>query len=771
MNLTDLSTIFNALPSSFLILKADRDLTIVEVNDVFCKNTNTIKNEIIGLPLFFIFPENPNDVDSNGKNTLKSSYQYVISKKIKHEMGVFKYDIQIRNTDDYEERHWQVNNYPVFDTNGNVEFIINSGQDVTESVLSDKISKQEVKLTNDRYKAITNATNDIIWDWELVSGKVLWNNAIEIVLGFRNIPKIENIEWWIKNIHPEDRERVHNSIYSAIDNHKEKWNDEYRLICENGEYKYFFDRSYIIRDEKSNAIRMIGSKLDITERRKMEEEISRSEFLLSEAGRLGKIGGWEADLNNNSIWTKTVYDIFDVDYNFDRESAETFKLFKPSSREVIIDAVDTATSKKTGWDLDLQLIKNDKWVRSVGEVVLDDNNDVVKLRGVFIDINDYKVAEDAIQQSKKMQEALNAVLIDHINIIKEKDLTIEKTKEFQFLADSIPQIVWTSKPDGNLDYYNQFWFDYTGMTLEETLGWGWKPVLHPDDLENCVKVWTESYTTGKPYNVEYRFKRASDGVYKWHLGRALPMKNEKGEIVKWFGTCTDIDEYKKAIDLQNQIIHFEDFNQIVAHNLRGPAGSIKTIIDMISDSPSLEEKEDLLGMLKKSSNSLNNTLNELMSVLEVRNNKNLTYDNCDLHELVINIENMLTGEIHKKGATIETHFEITEIKFPKIYLESIFYNLISNSLKYSRSDVPPKISICSKLIDGKVMLTFSDNGLGIDLNLHGKNMFKLNKIFHKGFDSKGVGLFMTKTQIETFGGKILVESEPNAGTKFIILLK
>jgi PAS domain S-box-containing protein len=119
-------------------------------------------------------------------------------------------------------------------------------------------------------------------------------------------------------------------------------------------------------------------------------------------------------------------------------------------------------------------------------------------------------------------------------------------KGFRQLADAMPQIVWTARPDGGLDYYNQRWFDYTGMTLEETQGWGWGQVLHADDLQNCIDIWNESVRTGRPYEIKYRFKRASDGVYRWHLGRASAVRDDEGRIIKWFGTCTDIDDQKRT---------------------------------------------------------------------------------------------------------------------------------------------------------------------------------------------------------------------------------
>ncbi len=122
----------------------------------------------------------------------------------------------------------------------------------------------------------------------------------------------------------------------------------------------------------------------------------------------------------------------------------------------------------------------------------------------------------------------------------------QSLRRYVFLADSLPQIIWTARPDGGLDYYNKAWYQYTGLSFEETKDWGWGPVLHPDDLGPCVARWTESVRTGEPYEVEYRFKRAADGASRWHLGRALPMRDGQGVITQWVGTCTDIHEQKSA---------------------------------------------------------------------------------------------------------------------------------------------------------------------------------------------------------------------------------
>jgi diguanylate cyclase (GGDEF)-like protein/PAS domain S-box-containing protein len=151
-------------------------------------------------------------------------------------------------------------------------------------------------------------------------------------------------------------------------------------------------------------------------------------------------------------------------------------------------------------------------------------------------------------------DATQAVLrdvTDRFALERERNARVlaqQSEAQFRLLTEAIPQIVWTANPDGWLDYYNQRWFDYTGLTLEQTQGWGWGAVLHPDDLALCEERWHHAYTSGEPYEVEYRFKRARDGVYRWHLGRAMPVRDETGAIVKWFGTCTDIDDQKRAID-------------------------------------------------------------------------------------------------------------------------------------------------------------------------------------------------------------------------------
>ncbi len=128
---------------------------------------------------------------------------------------------------------------------------------------------------------------------------------------------------------------------------------------------------------------------------------------------------------------------------------------------------------------------------------------------------------------------------------QQEERILAQEAHFRFLADAVPQMVWTARPDGFADYYNQQWFAYTGMTAQQTERGEWGPV-HPDDVKNSKRVWDHSVNTGEPYQVEHRFKRISDGAYRWHLCRAVRLQDELGGTVKWFGTCTDVHDYKEA---------------------------------------------------------------------------------------------------------------------------------------------------------------------------------------------------------------------------------
>ena len=235
---------------------------------------------------------------------------------------------------------------------------------------------------------------------------------------------------------------------------------------------------------------------------------------------------------------------------------------------------------------------------------------------------------------------------------------------------------------------------------------------------------------------------------------------------------TSNNQYKKIQQLK-------DINHMMAHNLRGPAGNIKMIAEILMNKNIVESNPDgeatglfpvdeAIKYIHESSTSLLNTLNILMESTDIDLIEGRERSLCNLEYLIGQITCQLGGLIALKKATIELDLEITDIKYPISYLESTVYNFINNALKYSRDDVPVIIKISTHMLDGRIVLSVKDNGIGIDLDKYAGKIFQLNQIFHKGYDSKGVGLYLTKMQVESMGGTISVKSKINEGSEFIV---
>lgn len=227
------------------------------------------------------------------------------------------------------------------------------------------------------------------------------------------------------------------------------------------------------------------------------------------------------------------------------------------------------------------------------------------------------------------------------------------------------------------------------------------------------------------------------------------------------------NELITALNYQNK--QLDDFAHLTSHNIRSPAVNIFSLISLIDDKSTIEDYKFIFEKLSQVSKNLNETLNELIEVLHVKKNSDIEKQKINFEELFNKVIQSLQGDIILNNAEITSSFKVPEIEYPKAYLESIFYNLLSNSIKYRSPEIPLKVHVETERVNGKIQLSVTDNGLGIDLDKYGHLIFGLRKIFHRNKNAKGIGLFMTKTQIETMGGQIFVESEVDKGTTFKVV--
>ena len=224
-----------------------------------------------------------------------------------------------------------------------------------------------------------------------------------------------------------------------------------------------------------------------------------------------------------------------------------------------------------------------------------------------------------------------------------------------------------------------------------------------------------------------------------------------------------------TIDLKRKNDQLEEFTQIVSHNLRSPIGNILSLLTFMETSTSQEDKAQLMSYLKESTSNALTTLEELNEVLKVKQNKNIEKQLLEFDKVFNQVRTMISAKIAECSAEIKSDFSrAPTIVYPNIYLESIFLNLLTNALKYRKPDQKPLIELKTYYDKKHIVLEIKDNGLGINLDRYGHQIFKLQKTFHKHPESRGIGLFMIKNQIEAMGGEISIKSKENIGTTFFI---
>ncbi len=350
----------------------------------------------------------------------------------------------------------------------------------------------------------------------------------------------------------------------------------------------------------------------------------------------------------------------------------------------------------------------------------------------------------------------------------------ETERRYRFLIDSIPQQVWTGLPDGSLDFVNEKVVEYFERPAGAIIGDGWQDVIHPDDLPGVVERWTHSLTTGDDYEVEFRLLRPT-GAYRWHLGRAQAQRDPDGQIVRWFGTNTDLHDLKEAEagrdrmhrELTRSNEDLDRFAYVASHDLKAPLRGIANLAAWIrtdlGDTAS-EETAHHLDLLEGRCQRLEGLIDGLLHYSRA-GRAGRSVEPVDGAALLRDVIDLLdTGS----GAQVEIDGELPNFRVEKALLEQVFLNLISNAIQYSDKETPV-IRVAARPAERTGFHEFSvaDDGPGIAERYHDRiwEIFQTLQSRDK-VESTGIGLAVVKKIVEAQGGEVGIESEEGAGATF-----
>jgi two-component system CheB/CheR fusion protein len=387
------------------------------------------------------------------------------------------------------------------------------------------------------------------------------------------------------------------------------------------------------------------------------------------------------------------------------------------------------------------------------------------------------------------------------NAMQDKIDAEKKNSElFRFIADAMPQKVWTADEKGNRNYFNRQWLDYTGKTLEELQDDGWKIFIHPEDLPETIKCWKQSVETGNDFEMEDR-KRDKDGKYKWHLTRATAFKDSTGKIKMWVGTNTEVEKQKmqslefeyavkgrtqeieqKNKDLEKMNHELEAFTYISSHDLQEPLRKIQTFTSRLLEKEKLnlsDTSKDYFLRIKAAAQRMQILIQDLLSFSRITSSE-IKFELIDLTDIIKEVKSECKDFIKEKNATVETG-EMCKIKLIPFQFRQLLQNLLSNALKFSKPGINPHITIDCKKIPGNSSpiggenqvyhITFTDNGIGFEQHFS-KQIFQLFQKLHgkDEYPGTGIGLAIVKKIVENHNGIITAESQLGNGVRIDIYI-
>lgn len=551
---------------------------------------------------------------------------------------------------------------------------------------------------------------------------------------------------------------------------------------------------------------IVQSTADVTELVQSSEQLRLANLKFEDAFTAGLIGSWSWDVDKDMVITdKGLAFLFGVSPQkaIDGLPLKTFMdAIHEEDREAVSDHITQTLASGTSFEAEYRTVDTSgvvRWVIARGRVERNSEGEPLQFPGVMIDISSRKRAEAELQDSEE---------------------------RLRFMADTMPQLVWITRSDGYHEYYNKQWYAFTGTQEGASDGEGWNDLFHPQDQALARKVWQRSLETGEPYEIKYRLHHAPSDSYRWVMGRALPFKNDKGEIIKWYGTCTDIDDSVKEIEMRKRLEQalkeeqarlesrveertsqlrltneglrkeikkrqrieqklreygeelqrsnkeLEEFAYVSSHDLQEPLRKIQAFGDLLVDEhgDKLGEGKEYLDRIQNSAQRMSALIEDLLTFSRVTT-KPSTPGPVDLNEIMHGAVADIQDRIEKEGGAVEVEAGLPTVLADEVHMRQLFQNLLSNGLKFHPKDRAPVVKVRSKKTDDGHVITIEDNGIGIE-ERHKERIFAVFQRLNtkQAFDGTGIGLAVCKKIIERYGGTITIESVVGTGTTFHITL-
>lgn len=624
----------------------------------------------------------------------------------------------------------------------------------------------EIEL-EERYRFILDAIEMGVWDWDIESEVMTWNENMYSLYGFEKDEKFNNIENFQAILYPDDKKRVNNEVEYAISTPGIEFESTFRIIKNETDIMYIQSVSKAYRDETGRAIRMVGLNRDVTKEKELEEEskkiAEKYDQILSPIG----IGIWDWDIVTDKFnWNETMYEVFGYDKNNEVNCYSDFKkLLHPDDTERVDKEIkNTINTPDVEFESDFCVLLDDgtiKHIRSVSKAYRDEDGKAVRMAGVSMDVTKERELEE---ESKELSEKYELILNNTKVGVWDWDIKSNKISRSRTILELF------EAPDNSDEN-----FDTTFGRFTEK--------VHPEDLKKLESD-MEKIRSGKIENFESEIRIITSNGTTKHLKSVVNNeKDDDGNLIRIYGIFLDnskIKEYEKElIEEKNKAEAASksksEFLANMSHEIRTPMNAIMGLTYLTQKTELDNKQKDYLDKIQKSSTSLLGILNDILDFSKVEAGKiELENIEFEIDDVLESVSDIVTDKADEKG--LEVIFSIDQdvpryIISDPLRIKQIILNLCSNAVKFTEhGEIILKIEkVASELNDVELKITISDTGIGINENQIG-NLFKTftqaDSSTTRKYGGSGLGLAISKNLVDLLGGKIGVTSEYGKGSNF-----
>ena len=507
-----------------------------------------------------------------------------------------------------------------------------------------------------------------------------------------------------------------------------------------------------IRDAGNRVSASLTICQDITDRRQNEQTFRDSERRYREIVETANEGIWTLDDQAKITFVnRRMADLVGYlpeemigqrkwDFMFGEDVAAMKALFERRRRGVAEEVADIRFRHHDGREI---------WTLMAARPLHNGTGRFIGALDLFSDITERRRAEQALRDSEE---------------------------RFRTLADNIAQLAWMADETGRVFWYNRRWFEYTGRTLEEMQGWGWQEVLHPDHVQSVIEKISRCFETGEIWEDTFPL-RARDGTYRWFLSQALPIRDERGAITRWFGTNTDVTDRREAEEALLEADRRKDeFLAVLAHELRSPLAPILTAARILqmkgSPDPQLQKPRETI---VRQTLQLSKLVDDLLDVGRITAGKlSLDKRRVELNDIVKQAVETCAPVIERRRHTLKVGFSEAPVYLDvdAARMVQVVGNLLNNAAKYMQEG--GRIHVTAFADGGTAVIRVRDEGVGIPPEMLGRifqRFIQLGSSGHRAEGGLGIGLSLVKALVDLHGGSVDARSDGiGTGSEFTVRL-